>query len=134
MNLLQPIYLLHHKRLKQQVIPDRVVQWSTPWVLLLWCLIKVPLDVCGFSPSLRMTTIKNPHLSTPPGPTNMTTMTRQHTQFSPTFFYSLAPRSLAFHEIPSYRILVQKECFSNSSPFLVLTFQIIYQYPRCESI
>ena len=43
----------------------------------------------------------------------------------------------AFHEIPTHRdILVQKECFSSklSSLFLVLTFQIIYQYPRRESI
>ena len=40
----------------RQVIPDRVVQWSTPWVVLLWRPIKVPL-VCGFSPSLRMITL-----------------------------------------------------------------------------
>ena len=106
---------LHHKKLKQKVIPDRV-QWSTPWVVLLWCSIKVPL-VCGFSPSLRMITLKNPYLFASPGPTNITTMTRQHTQFPLTFVYSLAPRPLAFHEIPTHRgILVQKGCFSNSSP------------------
>ena len=53
----------------RQVIPDRVVQWSTPWVVLLWRPIKVPL-VCGFSPSLRMINLKNPYLFAPPGPTN----------------------------------------------------------------
>ena len=87
---------LHHKRLKQKGIPDRVVQWST-WVVFLWRPIKVPL-VCGFSPSLRMITLKNPYLFASPGPTNITTMTRQHTQFPLTFVYSLAPRPLAFYE------------------------------------
>ena len=29
------------------VVPDRGVQWSTPWVVFLWRPIKVPL-VCGF--------------------------------------------------------------------------------------
>ena len=38
--------------------------------------------------------------------------------------------AMAFHEIPTDRgTLVQKRCFSNSSPCLMLTFQIIYQYP-----
>ena len=38
------------------VIPDRVVQWSTPWEAFLWRPIKVPF-VCGFSPSLCMITL-----------------------------------------------------------------------------
>ena len=40
----------------RQVIPDRVNQWSTPWVIFLWCPIIVSL-VSGFSPSLRMITL-----------------------------------------------------------------------------
>ena len=60
------------------MIADRVVQWATPWVAFLWRPIKAPL-VCGFSPSLRMITLKNPYLFASPGPTNITTMTRQHT-------------------------------------------------------
>ena len=59
------------------VVPDRVVQWSTPWVVFLWRPIKVPL-VCGFPPSLRMITLKAPCLFAPPGPTNITATTRQH--------------------------------------------------------
>ena len=51
------------------VVPDRVVQWSTPWVVFLWRPIKVPL-VCGFTPSLRMINLKNPYIFAPPGPTN----------------------------------------------------------------
>ena len=42
----------------RQVIPDRVVQWSIPWVVFLWCPPpkKFPL-VCGFSPFLCMITL-----------------------------------------------------------------------------
>ena len=36
-------------RNSRQLIPDTVVQWSTPWVVFLRRPIKVPL-VCGFSP------------------------------------------------------------------------------------
>ena len=61
-------------------------------------------------------TLKKPYLFAPPGPTNITTMARQHTQFPLTFVYSLATRPPALHEIPTHRdILVQKGCFSNSS-------------------
>ena len=107
---------LHLKRMEQQVIPDRAVQWSTPWVVFLWRRSKIPL-VCGFFPSLRMITVKNQQLFAPPANTNTTTMARQHTQLPLTFVNSLTPRTLAFHEIPTLRdILVQKGCFSNSSP------------------
>ena len=41
----------------RQVIPDRVNQWSTTWVIFLWCPIIVPL-VCAFFPYLRMITLK----------------------------------------------------------------------------
>ena len=57
------------------VVPDRVVQWSTPWVVFLWRPIKVSL-VCGFSPSLCMINSKTPTsllLQVPQ------IMTRQHT-------------------------------------------------------
>ena len=37
----------------RQGIPDRAVQWSTPWVVCLLRPIKVP--VCGFSPSFHIT-------------------------------------------------------------------------------
>ena len=40
----------------RQVIPDRAVQWSTPWVVFLWPPVKAPF-VCGFSPSLLMITL-----------------------------------------------------------------------------
>ena len=38
------------------VIPVRVVQWSTPWLVFLWRPTKVPL-VGGFSPCLHMITL-----------------------------------------------------------------------------
>ena len=73
-----------------------------------------------------------PYFFAPPGPTSF--MTRQHTQFPLTFVYSLAFRPLAFHEIPTHRgILVQRVFLKFIPLFLVLPFQIIYQYPRSES-
>ena len=88
----------------RQVISDRVVQWSTPWVVFLWPPIKVSL-VCGFPPSLCMITL-NPLPLCSSGPTNITTMTRHtkfpHTKFPLTLLYSLAPRPQNFHEIPTH--------------------------------
>ena len=46
---------------------------------------------------------KNSYLFASPGPTNIATMTRQHTQFPLTFVYSIAPRPQTFHEIPTHR-------------------------------
>ena len=67
------------RSLNRQVIPDKVVQWLPPWVIFLWRPIKFPL-ACGFSPSLRMITLTPPwYLFAPPGPTYVTTKTRQHT-------------------------------------------------------
>ena len=50
-------------------IPDKVVHWSTPWVVFLWRPIKVSL-VCGFVPSLCMINLKKSFLFAPPGLTN----------------------------------------------------------------
>ena len=107
---------LHYKRLKQVVnsIQSSSVVNSLD-SFFFWYHIRVPL-LCGFSPSLRMITLKNPYLFAPPRSTN-TTMTRQHKQFPLTFIYLLAPKPQAFNEIPIRRgILVQIGCFSNSSP------------------
>ena len=108
--------LLHHKRLKQQVISDRVVQWSTPWVIF----FMVPHNSSSclwLFPFSRMITLTNPYLLAPPGPTKITTMAWQHTYFTLTFVYSLPPSPLPFLEILTHRgILLQKGSFSNTSP------------------
>ena len=63
------------------------------------------------------------------------TMTRQHTQFPLTFVYSLAPRPQTLHEIPTLHrdIIVQRAFLKFITLFLVLTFQIVYQYLTLES-
>ena len=53
------------------------ISFYTTRCRFLWHPIKGPL-VCSFSPSLHMMTL-NPYLFAPPGATNITTMTSQHT-------------------------------------------------------
>ena len=101
----------------------------------LWCPHKISSCLWLF-PFPLYDIFKKPYLFAPLGPTNITTMTRQHTQFPLTFVYSLALRPLAFHKIPTHRgIFSAKRVFLKFIPlFLELTFQIIYQYSRYESI
>ena len=107
------------------VIPDSVVQWSAPWLIFLWCPIKVLL-VCGFSVSLCIINSNNPssYLFASPGPTSYDKAT--------TFVYSLALRSLDSHKIPTHKHISAKKVFLKLIPMFLMLYiiiQIIYQYP-----
>ena len=93
----------------------------------LWRPIKVPL-VCGFSPSLCMINSKKPssYLFAPPGPTNYDKAT--------TFVYSLAPRSLALHEIPTHRHISAKRVFLKFIIPVFLMLIIIYNFSNNTSM
>ena len=124
--------LLCNKRLKQVGNSRQSSSIINSLGSFSWRPIKGPL-VCGLSPSLCMITL-NPYLFAPPGPTNITTMKRQHTQFCLTFVYSLSPRPQAYHEIPTHRGILVQSVFLKFIPlFLMLIFQIIYQYLGSES-
>ena len=98
----------------------------------LWRPIKVPL-VCGFSPSLRMINLKNPYLFAPPGPTNYDKATyivsSNHCLFT-------CPQATGFpwNLYPQRHISAKRVFLKFILVLLILTFQIIYQYPWCESI
>ena len=89
---------------------------------------------CGLSSSLRMIILNPLPLCS--------SRTHKHNNYDKaTYTVSsilclfTCPRPQAFHEIPTRRgILVQKRVFLKFIPlFLVLTFQIVHQYPRSES-
>ena len=114
------------------VIPDRVVQWSTPWlVFFLWHPIKVPL-VCGFSLSLRMI-ILNPLPFCFSRSHKYNSYDKTYIVFSNTSLFTW-PQATDFpwNTYPQ-RHIRGIDVSQIHRPFLVLTFQIIYQYPRSES-
>ena len=98
--------------------------------------VKVPL-VCGFSPSLRVITLKIPCLPL------CSSRSHKYKNYdkgkyiaSPNLCLFTCSQATGFPLNPYPQINVSaKRVFVKFIPlFLVLTFQIIYQYPRCESI
>ena len=75
----------------------------------------------GFSLSLLMITLKSPNLFVSPGPTNITTMTRQHKQFPLTFVCSLAP-TLSMKSLPTEAYQCKKGVFQNHLPVSGVNF------------
>ena len=70
------------------------------------------------------------------GPTNITTMKRQAYIVSSNLCLFTCPQATGFPCNPyPQRYISAKKVFLKCIPlFLVLTFQIIYKYPTCESI
>ena len=116
----------------KQVVPDSVVQWSTPWVVFLWRPIKGSL-VCGFSSSLCMIILNLLPLCS--------SRSHKYNNYdTPTYivssnlclFICLQPTDFPWNRYPQRHISCKE--FPKFIPlFLMLTFQIIYQYPRPES-
>ena len=100
----------------------------------LWCPIKGPL-VCGFSPFLHMITLNPlPLCSSRSHKYNNYEKATYIVSSNLCLFTCTQPRSQAFHEIPIHRgKFVQRMFLKFIHLFLVLTFQIIYQYPGSES-
>ena len=126
---------LHHKRLKQTGNSRQ----SSSVVNSLGSFLMAPhksYSCLWLFPFPPYDNFKHPsYLFAVPGPTNITTMTRQYTQFPLTFVYLLASRPQhTFHEIPTHRgiSIVQRVFLKFISLFMVFTFQIIYQYSRSE--
>ena len=109
---------------------------SSSVVNFLGSFFKRPINVsllCGFSSCLRMINLKNPCLFASLGPTNYGKATYI---VSSNLCLLTFPQATGFPwNRYSERHISAKRVFLKFIPvILMLTFQIIYQYPMCESI
>ena len=114
----------------RQVIPDRVVQWSTSWEVFLSCPCK--------SSSCLWLFLFPPYDNFKPTTSLLPTSQKCNNYHKATYIVSsnlclfTCPQVTDFPWNPyTHRgILVQRVFLKFIPLFLVLTFQVIYQYPR----